>query len=239
MNFFFITIIKIHQSKNQDTLDGNKNLKPEYIEYIQKICPPKKKVLYSKVRSKIRNKFNIDFLEIDRILETFIELEIIVKNSDNTLSTEILANRTRKEILDFIQKNPGTYFNKIKTEISLGVNQLLWHLAVLEEYKEIITQNIGKMKVYYKGDISSKKITIRFLYMKENLKRLFILLYNQKNGLDQANISENLNISINTVRFMLKKIKKYDIIKSFKQNNQTFYELTDEARRFLTEIMNS
>jgi predicted transcriptional regulator len=62
---------------------------------------------------------------------------------------DILENKNRIEIIEIILKEPGIHFNDLLDHLNMASGTLVWHLDVLETYKVIKKENVGKYVVYY------------------------------------------------------------------------------------------
>ena len=70
------------------------------------------------INSRIRlSSTNISNEGVRKILKSLTNKKLIVEGS-KLMKNKILNNEKRKEIYDFIVKNPGTYFNKILHELN-------------------------------------------------------------------------------------------------------------------------
>ncbi len=235
MTFVILNLVKLQDSMNNQQVFKS-IIEPRHLEFIKKICPPKKRIFIDHVIVNIQKKFKMPREKAKKITNKMIDEEILIKDDNLDVTTNLFINSTRKVIYSHIEKNPGTYTNDIKNTLQLGTNQVLWHLAILEEYNLVNTKNIGKTKVYYTGNVVEKRIMIGFIFLKKNANLLLKFLIDFPDGINISLISTEINVSISTLRYILKKLTKlgildYKLYKLYK-NNKNYY-LPDDSLKIV------
>ena len=95
-----------------------------------------------------KSDINININGIRTILKSLVEKNFIVEGSKLTRN-EILTNINRKKIYEYIQKNPGSHFNKIVSNLNLNIPVVAWHLNILIKFNFISKEEIDNSDVYF------------------------------------------------------------------------------------------
>ena len=70
--------------------------------------------------SRFRNaSININISGIEDILRSLVKKNLIVEGSKLSIN-DVLKNQKRKNIYEYIQENPGIYFNRIVKELNMS-----------------------------------------------------------------------------------------------------------------------
>jgi predicted transcriptional regulator len=83
---------------------------------------------------------NISSEGVRKILVSLTNKKLIVEGS-KLIKNEILNNKKRKDIYEFVVENPGTYFNRIVHDLHLSNHIVVWHLNMLLKF-EFITKEM-------------------------------------------------------------------------------------------------
>jgi len=62
---------------------------------------------------------------------------------------KVLGNRIRRNILNYIKKNPGNHYSNVLRQLDVSRGTLTHHLRRLEEEKLIVVREDGKFKYFY------------------------------------------------------------------------------------------
>ncbi|MBU2877668.1 MULTISPECIES: ArsR/SmtB family transcription factor [Alteromonadaceae] len=79
---------------------------------------------------------------------------------DNTFSA--LANKTRRQILDFVKNNPACLVNDISRQFAMSRVAIMKHLKILEQANLLVTEKIGTSKHHYFNVIPIQQIYDRW-----------------------------------------------------------------------------
>ncbi|TFF88626.1 MAG: hypothetical protein EU549_02660 [Promethearchaeota archaeon] len=173
-------------------------------------------------------------LSDSELLDAFRELldnDIIIEGSRLTRD-EILANEARKNIFDFIIKNPGYYFTFIMNEVGLGPHACRWHLDMLERFNFIRSQKFDRYNVYFNQDFPESRDEMTFILRNENALRIFEIL-NSNPEIDTSTIGKGMDLHYTTIRYYLEKLKNSNLIEEIKENNKINYKVNEYNRLFL------
>ncbi len=204
--------------------------------YIQKIFPNRTSAIitYTKLKSKLKKKFQMDDKEIHRILTHFLDLEILFVANDDSIHINILSNETRKQIHTLIKKFPGIYGHYLKKKLQLGSHQILWHIEFLLEFQMIYYIHFGKIRAYGLQDVSSEDLKIGFFILRRTLRNLLNCLMNHPQGCNITTIASDIQLKPNSTIYAIKKLIKHKIITMI-DFNQNLYSILP---KFSTTIDN-
>lgn len=177
--------------------------------------------------SRVRlNSLNINKEGVKVILKSLTNKKILVEGS-KLARNEILKNQKRKNIYEYIVKNPGTYFNRIVHELNYSNHIVVWHLNMLLKFDFISKETVENHEIYF--DATKVFDEIRSIYFKSKDKSREIINFLQKNniGATKTNLSHELNMHMSTTAKYLKLLEKYDIIVKKKIDNKNLYFLKD------------
>lgn len=192
---------------------------------IQKVIP----FIHSRIR---HTSINLNYQGIYEVLNSLLKKKILVEGSKLSRN-DILKNKTRKLIYNFIQENPGTHFSKITKELNLSNHVVVWHLSMLLKFKFIKKNSIDNNEVFF--DIDMNQLDVELIYYKNHEKSREIITYLKENniGVSKTRIAEDLHIHINTLSKYLIMLENLRIIyrekidKNYLYFIETNYELEE------------
>ena len=91
---------------------------------------------------------NINNRGIEESLKILVNRKLIVEGS-KLYRDDLLINKKRNLIYEFIVKNPGTYFNRIIKALRISNHVVIWHLEILLKFEYINKQNIENHDIYF------------------------------------------------------------------------------------------
>jgi len=138
--------------------------------------------------------------------------------------------KKRREIYDFIDKNPGLNIREISRKLNIPFTSLSYHLKYLKKLDLIREEHEGKYKkifISYKIGAKDKKI-LGLLRNKNSCKILLYLFWML--SCSQIELSRELNISPPTVSYYLKKMINLEIIEEIPVVNGRIYPFPNGDR---------
>ena len=172
-------------------------------------------------------KFFIIILSITAIILVSISTVISVKEYKNRFRRkqffysgrsrlalkEIFGNENRRNMIKAILESPGIHHNELLRECNIQKGQLQWHLDVLLKYNIIRKEKFGQYSVYFPimNSIETLALFENGLAKSETTTKIFKLI--QKNpGISSSEISENINLARNTVKYHIDKLSENNLI---------------------------
>lgn len=126
---------------------------------------------------------------------------------------EIFGNENRKKMIKAILESPGIHHNELLRECNIQKGQLQWHLDVLLKYNIIRNEKFGQYSVYFPimNNIETLALFENGLAKSETTTKIFKLI--QKNpGISSSEISDNINLARNTVKYHIDKLSENNLI---------------------------
>ncbi|MFX1357596.1 MAG: winged helix-turn-helix transcriptional regulator [Promethearchaeota archaeon] len=197
----------------EDYLNKNREFKiDEIIPYIQ-----------SRIR---RSSLNLNYKGIETILKSLIEKNYVLEGS-KLIRSKILDNEKRKKIYEFILKYPGIYFNHIVRKLQISNHVVVWHLNILLKFKFILKEIVGKHEIYFDANKDFKDIELFYLTSKEKSQKIINYLKQNNIGIPKTQLSEELNMHINTTSKYLKELEQFNVITKQRASNKVLYFLNE------------
>lgn len=128
----------------------------------------------------------------------------------NNMNTEIITNKDR--IYQYIKNNPGTHLRKIKKELGLAMGDIQYNLNVLEKLDLIKYRRISIYKHYYIKSISGNRNELVLAILQQETPRAIIICLLEFPGLSQKEISQNLGLSVPTIKWHISKLFEMKLI---------------------------
>ncbi|MFX1237003.1 MAG: hypothetical protein ACFE8P_04710 [Promethearchaeota archaeon] len=154
---------------------------------------------------------NINKDGIKQVLKSLLKKNLIVEGS-KLMRDEILENPSRKQIYEYIVKNPGVYLNKIVDDLKLTNHVAIWHLKTLLEFKFVKKERVNHHEVYFDASVDFELAKVKFLTVKK--KSLEILKYLEKNdlGTTKTQLSKRLGMHFKTVDKYVDALEKVGLL---------------------------
>ena len=176
---------------------------------------------------RIKNNPNINRNTIVFVLKELIKKKKIIPGI-KLLKENILENKKREEVFDFIKKTPGVNVNEIKKELNLGSNHSSWHLTCLDKFEFIRAVKYGNQKAFFDFELDSSKDEVFFYFRKDKIKQIILLLESADSPLRPTAIAERLNTNFNTAKKYLEILVKLNILSMVNGNEKKSYILNRE-----------
>ena len=179
---------------------------------------------------------NINKNKIQRIINSLIKKGLISPGSKLTWD-DILKNKTRYEIFNYIEENPGVYLNEIMTSNNIGAHQALWHINILKKYLFIRSAHIENRKVYFKYKLDPKYDKFFYYLKNEKVQRILDLMEDNDEGLVPTIISNDLNMHYDTTRKYLEKLINLNLVSIEQENDGKKYKLDTDNYKLTLELL--
>jgi len=167
---------------------------------------------------------NVNVNGIKTILKSLVEKNVIVEGS-KLIRDDVLTNINRNKIYEYIQKNPGSHFNKIVTNLNLNIPVVEWHLNILIKFSYIIKEAIDNLDVYFDLDVKPEDRMVLYFISKEKCKQIINILKEHEEGMTKHQISEQLKMHTTTVTKYTQKLHEYKILNEMTLPNKTLFFL--------------
>lgn len=179
---------------------------------------------------RLRNNEKLNRNRIEKIIKDFIKKNYIILGSkivkENVLETEL-----RKEINEFIEKNPGIHLTELINSLEIGSHQALWHLKFLKKFDLIKSMKMGNKKAFFPKDLKEEDCKACF-YLRNDKVNKIIEALNDSDSIGPTKISEVSELHFNTVKNYLDVLLELGLItetedeknKEYRLNKKTYEE---------------
>jgi len=152
-------------------------------------------------------------LTVSEYRKYFIRRSYINEGRSYLTLADIFQNENRLKILTEILNNPGIHHNEILRSCKLKKGQLQWHLDTLLKHSIIKKEKYGQYAIYFPITSTAEAIESFKSQFAKSKTTLEILNTIKKNpGINSAEISRNMNLSRNSVKYHIDKLLKKHLI---------------------------
>ncbi len=172
--------------------------------------------LYAKCIAKLAYKKGYSKNEIFLAIRGLEEKNWIVTNERRT-KLEILTNDKLKEILTFIENNPGVHARDDRVEKELGITRtpFLKHIMTLERFKLIRSNRIGKTLHYFIADVPVDLDNYRVIFLNPLIPQIIEEFFKDE-MISISTLGDILDIYSGTIQYHVKKLKELNLIRTAK-----------------------
>lgn len=145
---------------------------------------------------------------------------------------EYLDLQTRREIYNFISKQPGLHLNELSKKMNIPEDSINYHLKYLKKLGVLIEKHDdGHVRYYIVRKISEREREILDL-LKQDIpfKIIMFLMMNPESS--WMNVSRYLRRHPKTISFHLKKLIGSDIIETIPNGHEIRYAVRNEEDIF-------
>ena len=169
---------------------------------------------------------NINKEGVRIILKSLTNKKLLVEGS-KLVRSEILNIQKRKNIYEYIVKNPGTYFNRIVLELNYSNHIVVWHLNMLLKFDFIHKEILENHEIYFDASKEFEEIISKYFTSKEKSREIIDFLKKDDVGVNKTNLSHELKMHMNTLAKYLNILEKYNVIVKKKIDNKNLYFLKE------------
>ncbi len=144
----------------------------------------------------------------------FIRRSYIKEGRSYLTLADIFQNENRLNILTEILNNPGIHHNELLRSCNLNKGQLQWHLDTLLKHSIIKKEKYGQYTIYFPITSSSEAIeAFKNQFAKSKTTLEIFNMVKKYPGINSAEISRNLNLSRNSIKYHIDKLLEKHLIK--------------------------
>jgi DNA-binding MarR family transcriptional regulator len=149
----------------------------------------------------------------------------------NNINTQLITNKDR--IYQYIKNNPGTHLRKIKKELGLAMGDIQYNLNILEKLNLIKYRRISIYKHYYVKSVFGNRNELVLAILQQETPREIIICLLEFPGLSQKEISQNLGLSIPTIKWHISKLFEMKLIHFRKEGRMVKCFLSGDSMDFI------
>lgn len=187
------------------------------------------------ISSKLKKEsIDLNARAIERILSSLVKKKLIVEGT-NLTRMDLLKNRKRFEIYQFILKNPGVYFNKIVRKLKINKPVVVWHINMLLRFEFIKKEEFENHEIFFDSKLDSVDKKFSYFISKEKSKKIIEYLKINNFGITKTHLSMDLGIHHNTISKYLENLEELNLIIKKKTSKKTLYFLNDDLIQTLNQ----
>ena len=180
------------------------------------------------INSKLKmNSVDLNYRAIEEILRSLVKKKLIDEGTKFT-KMDVLKNKIRNQIYNFILKHPGVYFNTIVKELKIHKPVIVWHINMLVRFEFITREEFENHEIYFDSEINFEDIRTECYTTKEKSEIILNYLKENNIGITKTRLSLDLKMHINTVEKYLKSLEKFNIIFAEKISKKNLYFLNED-----------
>lgn len=163
------------------------------------------------------------FLIISIIIVGFILLIIGAVIYTRLKEDDLLKQKNRKKIYDYIMNNPGDHFREIQRAVELEVGTLSHHLNILEKEQLIVSEQDGNNRLFWVAGVKRDTDKIRLSRIQENILKEI----QKEPGITQVQIAKRIGVSRKVVFYHVKFLTKAKMVMEEKVKRRAHYYPND------------
>jgi len=185
------------------------------------------------INAKLRTySVDLNYRAIEEILRSLTKKKLIDEGTRFT-RLDVLNNQKRKQIYNFILKNPGVYFNTIVRSLKLNKPVIVWHINMLARFDFIKREEFENHEIFFDSRLSAMNRKFRYFTSKDESKKILEYLRENDYGITKTHLSMNLGMHHNTITKYLNKFEDFNIIIKKKIAKRTLYFLNEDLMEAL------
>lgn len=221
-------------------MDDLKNIPQTALEIIglaEELTRQKKPLDIEMLYREARKKLKYSDLEItDSIYELLLKKIIIPQKK--LVKTQVLANKRRDAIYQYIIKNPGTHLREIREKLNLQPHVTNLHLKILENFNYIYRKNYLKYVVYFPSDFPSENESAILALKNDNAKLIFSnILKSNELTLDQLKQNLSDSLSPKMINYHLEPLIASKLITDFEKDRQKYLKIDEKTFQVLEKYI--
>ena len=161
-----------------------------------------------------------DIVEI--VLKSLIEENQIIPGT-KLGKTNILNNRIRNKIYNYVKNNPGTDAIEIARVLNIGKSQALGQLRLLKKFQLIRSVKIDNQIVYFRFEMDSRYDEIHYFLRDEDVKKIIKLIKSVESSIEPKTISKLLKMNILIVKGYLDALDRLNLINTLVDGTESYF----------------
>ncbi len=181
-----------------------------------------KRLNIRKLQSAARSQFNYSNVEISQAIYNLILNKLIFPEKKLTISN-VLSNKKREDILNYINENPGSHLRELRENLNLNPKVANWHLKVLENFNMIYRKKYLKYRTFFPSNFNKGSEEPLLALKNENSLLIFKKIFNLPD-LDLGKLKDIVDLDPKVIKYHLERLISSGIIK--KEKN--FYKIVEK-----------
>jgi predicted transcriptional regulator len=147
----------------------------------------------------------------------------------------VLDNRNRNRIFDYVQRNPGCTPAEITARQNMANGTVKYHVQMLEAQGMIVLRRMGKFTRLFKSASGSDLDKIAATYMRNETSRNLLLAISDHPGITNSNLAEQFQLDKSSIHWHIERFLADRMIRFEQDGKFKRYFVSDEAKTVLAK----
>ena len=148
--------------------------------------------------------------EVNACIYNLLKKKMLVEGSKLTRDA-VIENSLRKNIVAYVNKNPGSIARDIRREFNVDHAESKWHLQILEKFAFLRSKRIGKYLSFYPATLPEEHDVVLCYLRHDTAYRVFYDVFVNPNT-TAGDIAQRLSINSTTVNHHLSKFSNTQLV---------------------------
>jgi DNA-binding MarR family transcriptional regulator len=163
---------------------------------------------------------------------------IICSSLSSGVVKEEDLNPNMQQVLQFIQKNPGSHMRQIQRDLDMAMGTIQYHLNSLEEMGRIVSERGESNRFYFPvGSFGDFERNILKILNQDSAREILLYIIERKNP-TQTDIANDIKISSGTANWHLTKLVEYGVISEQREGKFKRYQLNGKPDTVIKLLQN-
>ncbi len=149
---------------------------------------------------------------------------------------ELLNNKNRRAIIDYIGKHPGCTVTDISFNTRINRGTVKYHLFLLLRERKIVRKNDGNKIYHFKNSGTSPERKQVYGYIRNSRKRQILVAIRDEPGISNATLAERLHLDKSSVHRHLRQFLDKKMVEGHWDGKNMCYSVTPEVEKMLGEF---
>ncbi len=159
----------------------------------------------------------------------------------------VLANSRRKEIYNFIKRNPGLHLRELQRRLEIPLSSLEHHVDYMIRHNVIYKKRDGRYVRYFAGQFTMDERELISALRHERLREIVLVIL-EKNEVKFQDLKKFFDLPSSTLSYYLKYLMDHSILNRQKIGYENIYSIQDKRvgkvlvmyeRKFTDRIMDN
>jgi predicted transcriptional regulator len=149
---------------------------------------------------------------------------------------ELLNNKNRRAILEFISNHPGCTIAELSLNTQLNRGTIKYHLFLLLRERKIVRKNDGNKVYHFKNSgicLEKKQV---FGYIQNPRKQQILFIIFNEPGISNSSLAERLHLDKSSVHRHLRQFLDEKMVEGHWDGKNICYSVTPEVATILAEF---
>ena len=139
----------------------------------------------------------------------------------------ILENSRRKEIYNFVRRNPGFHLRELQRRLQIPLSSLEHHVDYMIRHKVLLKQRDGRCMRYFAGHSTREEQKLISALRHEKLREIVLIIL-ENNEVKFQDLKSYLDVPSSTLSYFLKYLVDRCILRRERVGYESIYSILDQ-----------